>query len=76
MSLRLKTYVYLYINLKFGLQFFPNKPTFSLDLPAEALGFKSQAQSKDCAVSCILIYCFGVSLSQSSFIAVTLPARL
>ena len=28
----------LYINLKFGLQFSPNKPTFPLDLPAEALG--------------------------------------
>ena len=52
-SLRLKTNVssiavgdgipdvpkrYLYINLKFGLQFSPNKPTFPLDLPAEALG--------------------------------------
>ena len=29
---------YLYINLKFGLQFYPNKPTFPLELPAEALG--------------------------------------
>ena len=29
---------HLNINLKFGLQFFPNKPTFPLDLPAEALG--------------------------------------
>ena len=28
----------LYINLKFGLQFFPNKPTYPLDLRAEALG--------------------------------------
>ena len=52
-SLRLKTNVssiavgdgihdvpkcYLYINLKFGLQFSTNKPTFPLDLPAEALG--------------------------------------
>ena len=52
-SLRLKTNVscisvgdgflhvpkrYLYINLKFGLQFSPNKPTFPLDLRAEALG--------------------------------------
>ena len=26
-----------YINLKFGLQFFPNKLTFPLDLPVEAL---------------------------------------
>ena len=29
---------YLYINLKFGLQFSPNKLTFPLDLRAEALG--------------------------------------
>ena len=29
---------HLNINLKFGLQFFPNKPTFPLDLRAEALG--------------------------------------
>ena len=52
-SLRLKTNVsciavgdgildvpkrHLHINLKFGLQFSPNKLTFPLDLPAEALG--------------------------------------
>ena len=29
---------YLYINLKFGLQFSPNKLNFPLDLRAEALG--------------------------------------
>ena len=29
---------YLYINLKFGLQFFSSKPTFPLDLRAEVLG--------------------------------------
>ena len=29
---------YLYIKLKFGLQFSPNISTFPLDLPAEALG--------------------------------------
>ena len=33
---------HLNINLKFGLHFSPNKLTFPLDLPAEALGINYQ----------------------------------
>ncbi len=38
----------LYINLKFGLQFSPNKLTFPLGLPAEALGKLSFNVTNDC----------------------------
>ena len=70
---------YLYINLKFGLQFSPSKLTFPLELPAEALGklsFILQNQTDNISSIKMIIWSFNISKKElqnhSSFLDVVM----